>query len=163
MQYCGRRCYARVEFLSVITGENSTPSSLLQTYSSVISHLRKCINFTCCCKTRTCSALWGGCSASKDENRSGWMLMCHRVIKRAITPVSRCCSSQSFRSADETWYCLGCWHQSHKVSNLISREEKKNVTADNKKVVNLKWTDLQRLYFFVLVFSSLATLAAQLL
>lgn len=31
----------------------------------------------------------------------GWMLICHGVMKRAITPVPHFCSSQSFESADE--------------------------------------------------------------
>lgn len=77
---------------------------------------------------RACETL---CYVGADENRSGWMLMCHSVIKRAITPVSHFLSSQSFRSADEIWYCLGYWHQSLEVSNLISGEI--NDTADNKK------------------------------
>lgn len=95
-------------------------------------------------RVRACEEL---CCVGADENRSGWMLMCHSVIKRAITPVSHFLSSQSFRSADEIWYCLGYWHQSREVSNLISSEI--NDTADNKKkkkVMNSKWTNLQRLY-----------------
>lgn len=75
-----------------------------------------------------------GCYVGVDENRSGLMLMCHGVIKRAITPVSLCCSSQSFGSVDEIWYCLGCWRQSLEVSNPISCE--KNGTADNKKFLS---------------------------
>lgn len=63
-----------------------------------------------------------------DNNRSGWILMCHGVIKRAITPVSQYCSSQA---SDQQMKYDGVWGSGIKeVSNLISCE--KNGIADKK-------------------------------